>query len=72
MSNGNAHQSAWSANFHAARGDSSLPCPAAEFGGHPGLCKEAHPAGITLLPAGGWKATTVGDGWSPTIVENYA
>lgn len=71
MSNGNARQSAWSQDFHAARGDVSLECPAAEFGGHPGLCKEAHPVGITLLPAGGWKATPIGDGWSPTIVESY-
>jgi len=71
MNNGNAHQSKWSQQFHAARGDISLPCPAAEFGGHPGLCKEAHPVGITVLPAGGWKATPVGDGWTPTPVETY-
>ncbi len=68
----NRRQSEWSASFHAARGDVSLPCPAAEFGGHRGTCKEAHPVGITLLPAGGWKATPVGDGWFPTIVESYA
>lgn len=72
MSNGNAQQSAWSQNFHAARGNVSLPCPAAEFGGHTGTCKEAHPRGITVLPSGGWKATPAGDGWSPTMVEHYA
>lgn len=72
MNNGNAAQSAWSAEFHANRGGVSLPCPAAEFGGHPGLCRAAHPAGITLLPQGGWKATPAGDGWAPTMTEHYA
>lgn len=71
MNNGNAHQSAWSQEFHAARGNTSLPCPAAEFGGHEGDCKAVHPAGITLLPAGGWKAAPVGDGWTPPYIEHY-
>lgn len=70
MNNGNARQSAWSANFHAGR--SALPCPATEFGGHEGDCKTVHPAGITLLPAGGWKASPVGDGWAPPFTEHYA
>jgi len=71
MNTGNTRQSAWSAEFHASRGNVDLPCPAAEFGGHPGLCKEVHPVGITILPAGGWKAAPVGDGWTPVIVESY-
>lgn len=71
MNNGNAHQSKWSQEFHAARGNVFLPCPAAEFGGHDGDCKAVHPVGIIILPAGGWKATPAGDGWSPTIVESY-
>lgn len=72
MNTGNAQQSTWSADFHAARGDVSLPCPAAEFGGHAGTCKEVHPVGITILPAGGWKAVPVGDGWTPPFIEHYA
>lgn len=71
MNNGNARQSAWSQTFHGGRGDASLPCPAVEFGGHDGLCKVVHPAGIVLLPAGGWKAASVGDGWTPALVESY-
>lgn len=72
MNNGNAHQSKWSADFHAARGDVNAMCPAAEFGGHEGICSTVHPVGITLQPAGGWKATPVGDGWSPGYIESYA
>jgi hypothetical protein len=71
MNNGNAHQSAWSAEFHAARGNVFLPCPAAELGGHDGDCVTVHPNGITLAPAGGWKATPSGDGFVPPYVESY-
>lgn len=71
MNNGNAHQSAWSADFHARRGSTSLPCPAAEFGGHDGDCVAVHPAGVTLLPAGGWKAAPAGDGFVPPFIEHY-
>jgi hypothetical protein len=31
-----------------------------------------HPGGITMLPAGGWKATPAGDGFTPPFIEHYA
>jgi len=73
MNNGNAHQSAWSANFHAGRGDTSLPCPAEDLGGHAGTCKEAHPRGIVVTAAGTWRAVPAYDAADiPTIIEHYA
>jgi len=72
MNNGNAQQSAWSADFHAARGDMLLPCPAADLGGHGGTCKETHPRGIVVDAGGRWRAVPAYDPESiPVVVEHY-
>lgn len=50
-----ARHSIASQAIHAGR--SSNPCPVDSD--HDGDCMTAHPAGITLMPSGGWKATPV-------------
>lgn len=70
MNNGNAAQSKWSQEFHAARGDVSLPCPVE--GGCGGICKQVHPRGIVIDAAGHWKPVPVVEYEYVGIVEHYA
>ncbi len=67
---GNAKQSAWSQEFHAARGDIGLPCPAP--GGCGGNCKQIHPRGVVITAAGGWYAVPVVEYDYYPNAEHYA
>lgn len=74
MSSGNAHQSKWSQEFHASRGNTSLPCPTEGLAnaGHAGSCKEAHPRGIAVTASDRWYARPAFDpGDMPQVVEHY-
>jgi hypothetical protein len=69
MNNGNAAQSKWSQEFHAARASNLLPCPVE--GGCGGDCMAIHPRGIVVEASGGWHPVPLGDGWYPQVVESY-
>lgn len=73
MSNGNAHQSAWSADFHANR-SSNTPNQCPVEGGCGGDCMAVHPRGIVVDAAGRWRAVPPinPDDMIPLFVEHYA
>lgn len=72
MSTGNAHQSKWSAEFHAGRSSNTVSqCPVE--GGCGGDCMAIHPRGIVVDAAGRWRAVPpVSPDEVPLFVEHYA